>query len=73
MDGVKLDEYIRFQFNRKITGLYKNFLVILEDQRESGIINANEYQKARKKVLDWGNDALRELDEHLDKVNFTLK
>lgn len=73
MADVKLDEYFRFQIERKIINLYKSFLIILEDQRQNRTINTEEYQNLRKKVLDLGNDAVRELKEHLDKVTLTLK
>ncbi len=63
-----------FQVRRKVTNLYKNFLFILEDLEDSGLQIPDEvYQKARKRVLDYGNDTIREIEENLDKFDIKLK
>ena len=63
-----------FQVRRKVTNLYKNFLFILEDLEDSGYQIPDEvYQKARKRVLDYGNDTIREIEENLDKFDIKLK
>jgi hypothetical protein len=67
-------EFVRFQVHRKITNLYKQFLFILEDTKTNNDeISEEAFQKARKRVLDHGNDSIREIDEMLEKFHFRLK
>lgn len=73
MESDKLAEIVLFQCDRKTTNLYKQFLIILEELRDSKIITEDVFHRYRKKVLDYGNDAKREMREHLEKVTFTLK
>ena len=59
---------------RKITNLYKHCLFILEDAVNSQYNMDNEsYQKYRKRILDHGNDTIREIEEELEKFDFHLK
>lgn len=70
----KLREYVLFQFRRKVTNLYKDCLFILEDAVNSNYNMSNEaYQKYRKRILDHGNDTIREIEEELEKFNFNLR
>lgn len=70
----KLQEYIQFQLSRKVTHLYKNFLFILEDLRDNGYdISDEDYQRARKRILDHGNDTIREIEECLKDLDIRLK
>jgi hypothetical protein len=70
----KASDFIRFQINRKIINLYKNFLIILEDLRDPRFqISEETHKRMRKKTLDYGNDALREIEEYLAKVKIELE
>jgi len=67
-------DFLKFQLRRKVTNLYKRFLIILEDMNEDQYNNSEEaYQKARKKILDEGNDTIRELEENMDQFDIRLK
>jgi len=67
---VKLKEYIFFQNKRKITNLYKNFLILIEDLREDDYnISDDKYQRLRKRILDAGNDAIRQFEEELNNID----
>lgn len=68
----KVKEFLQFQIRRKITNLYKQFLFILEDLEE-GKSEKENYQRIRKRVLDYGNDAARELEECLKNLDIKLK
>ena len=71
-NGAK--EFVRFQVHRKVTNLYKQFLFILEDLKEEGDnINDETFQRARKRVLDYGNDSIREIEETMERFDFKLK
>lgn len=74
MDNISAKDFARFQVNRKVTNLYKQFLIILEDIRDEKYdISEDKYHRLRKRVLDFGNDAIREIDESLDKLDISLK
>ncbi len=70
----KSREFIKFQIQRKVVNLYKNFLFILEDLKEQGYdIPEEEFQRIRKRILDYGNDTIREVEENLDNFEIKLK
>ncbi len=70
----KLKELLQFQINRKITNLYKQFLFILEDTHLSKNANDPEvFQRNRTRILDFGNDTSREIEEYLKNLRITLK
>jgi|TARA_B100000131_G_scaffold291219_1_gene304613 hypothetical protein len=74
MEEDKVKGFVKFQVRRKITNLYKNFLFILEDLKDKKYYNSEEeYQKTRKRVLDLGNDLIRDIEETLDNVDVKLK
>ena len=69
-----ITELIQFQINRNVRTLFKRYLILLEDLRDEGVrIPDDKFQKARKRILDAGNDCLRELESILEKVDVTLK
>ena len=72
-NGDKSKDFLRFQVNRKVTNLYKNFLFMIEDLYNSGEISEESFQRLRKRVLDYGNDTIREIEENLDSFDFKLK
>jgi len=71
---TKEQQFLKFQVTRKVTNLYKNFLFILEDLKDEDYnISDESYKKSRKRVLDYGNDTIREIEDYLDKFNIRLK
>lgn len=57
----KQRDYVKFHISRSHKLLYKSFLEILEDIRDTGEpLSDYEYQRYRKKILDRGNDCERE-------------
>ena len=73
-DSDKSKEFLRFQLRRKVTNLYKNFLFILEDIQNDGYnIPEEVFQRHRKRVLDYGNDTIRELEENLENFKIDIE
>lgn len=68
-----VNSFLRFQVRRKVTNLYKNFLFILEDLKDKEYNSEEDYQRHRKRVLDYGNDAIREIEETLDNLDVRIK
>ena len=67
---IKMKEFVLFQNRRKVVNLYKNFLILLEDLKEDGYnISEEKYQRLRKRVLDSGNDAIRQFEEELNNID----
>jgi len=64
----KEKDYLKFQLRRKITGLFKNFFFLLEDLN----LEDEKYQKLRKRVLDYGNDTIREIEEDINKFDIHI-
>lgn len=93
MDDEKLKEYIRFQYNRNITSLYKKYFEMTDDlKREHEFMlkkvaekssedfvknidyfSDDKYNYIRKKILDAGNDAIRNIDTSFKSINISLK
>jgi len=75
IDSNKFKEYALFHINRKIINLYKQFLFILEDLRDEKfpIEDPRIYQATRKRVLDLGNDAIREISEMMEQLEVNIR
>ena len=70
----KAKQFAIFQVNRKVTNLYKQFLFILEDLQDQGYnIPDEQFQRIRKRVLDHGNDCIRETEEYLESFDIDLR
>jgi hypothetical protein len=71
---LKAGDLLSFQLERKFINLYKSFLEIIEDIQFDGYnIPEDRIQRYRKKILDNGNNAIREMYENLEKMNIKLK
>ena len=64
VNNSKLIDLLRFQLRRSITNLYKRYLTYYDDNLD--------FNTLRKKVLDDGNDAIRDVDELLQKLEDIL-
>ncbi len=69
----KVKEFLQFQIRRKVTNLYKQFLFILEDLEQKPDNTKENYQRSRKRVLDFGNDTIREIEEYLKNLEIQIK
>jgi hypothetical protein len=74
MDNSKAKGMMKFQVQRNITCLYKQYLMALEDFRDDlrkeGVnISDETFQRIRKRVLDNGNDCIRELQTLADSFD----
>ena len=93
--GFNANDLLRFQVRRNVTGLYKSFLILIEDlERDQEIqfsklkesmpeykalleqaefLDSGKSNYIRKKILDAGNGAIREIISELENydVNFS--
>lgn len=70
MTTVEIDvkELANFQVKRRVTDLYKTLFSIMEDLKDDGKITDAQYGKLRKRVLDAGNDTIRDLQKILEML-----
>jgi hypothetical protein len=69
----KEQDYLSFQVRRKITSLFKNYFIILEDIiRENPSISKEKYNQIRKRILDYGNDTIREVEQDINQFKISL-
>lgn len=61
-------EYLKFQTNRQVKRLFKGFIVTIEDMKIRGQITEEDYCLYRKRILDSGNECIREIEQDIDKV-----
>ena len=60
-----------FGFVKKsVTRLFLSFIYILEDIVADGGISDEEFQKLRKRILDHGNNTIRDITKELENFDF---
>lgn len=70
---MEAKDFLKFQTQRKVIGLSKSFLMVLEDLIDEGyVIPADKFARLRKRTLDQGNDASREIGAIIDELNITF-
>lgn len=71
--NIDLNNLVKVFVYRDIKKLYLSFLYILEDLRNDNKISIEEFNKLRKRVLDYGNDCSRNIEEQINSFDFKLK
>ncbi len=60
-----------FGFIKKsVTRLFLSFIYILEDVVADGRMSDEEFQKLRKRILDHGNNTIRDINKELENFDF---
>lgn len=62
--------YVSFLGEKSVKFLYKDYLRLLEDLFEKHSIPEEDFEKARNRVLDKGNDSIRFFKEQVDNYYF---
>ena len=70
---INLNDLIKGLVYRDVKKLYLRFLYSLEDLKSQDKISDDEFQRMRKRVLDYGNNCYRNIEEELDNFDFKLK
>ena len=70
--GAHNREFVNLQVKALISKLFKNDLVILDSLKEGSGIPEETAKEARKKILDSGNDAIRDINSLLDVFDFYI-
>lgn len=69
---VNLNKFVEGIIFRDIKKLYLNFLYMVEDLRDQDKLDDAEFQKLRKRILDYGNNCYRNIEEQLNSFDFNL-
>lgn len=70
---IDLNDLLKGLVYRDVKKLYLSFLYSLEDLKNQDKISDDEFQRMRKRVLDYGNNCYRNIEEELDNFDFKLK
>jgi hypothetical protein len=71
--NIDLNDFIKGCIYRDVKKLYLSFLYSLEDLANQDKISDDEFQRMRKRVLDYGNNCYRNIEEELNNFDFHLK
>ena len=71
--NIDLNELFKGLVYIDVKKLYLGFLYVLEDLQSQDKITADEFQRLRKRVLDYGNNCYRNIEEELNNFDFKLK
>jgi ferredoxin-fold anticodon binding domain-containing protein len=71
--NIDLNELVKGLIYRDVKKLYLGFLYTLEDLQSQDKITQDEFQRLRKRVLDYGNNCYRNIEEELNNFDFKLK
>jgi hypothetical protein len=71
--SIDLNKFLSDKITRDIKTLYIEFIYIIEDYLADGKLTDAEFQRARKKILDRGNNVVRTMTTQLNELDITLK
>ena len=71
--NIDLNDLVKGFVYRDVKKLYLSFLYALEDLKSQDKITDDEFQRMRKRVLDYGNNCYRNIEEELNNFDFKLK
>jgi hypothetical protein len=69
---INLNDFVKGFIYRDVKKLYLNFLYLIEDLKEKDQISEEEFQRFRKRILDYGNNCYRNIEEQLNSFDFNL-
>jgi len=70
---VEINNFVIGAVSNEVKKLYLSVLYSAEDLQRQGKINDEDFQFLRKRILDYGNNAIRNLELQLDNFDFTFK
>ena len=71
--NVDINNFVVAAVTGEIKKLYLSFLYSSEDLVKSGKLSEEDYQWLRKRILDYGNNSIRNLDLQLNSFDFSFK
>jgi hypothetical protein len=71
--NFNIQNFIKGFIKRSVTRLFLSFIYSLEDLVSENKISQEEFQKLRKRILDKGNNCIRDIYLELDNFDFLFK
>jgi hypothetical protein len=69
---LNLNEFVKGFLFKEIKRLYLSFLYSIEDLRQNGQISEEDFVKIRKRILDYGNNCYRNVEDQLNSLDIKL-
>ena len=70
---VEINNFVIGATSNEVKKLYLSVLYSAEDLARQGKISDDDFQFLRKRILDYGNNAIRNIEVQLDNFDFTFK
>jgi len=71
--NFNIQNFIKGFIKRSITRLFLSFIYMLEDLVSEEKISQEDFQRLRKRVLDKGNNCIRDISDELENFEFLFK
>ena len=71
--NFNVQNFINGFIKRSITRLFLSFIYILEDFVSEGKLTEEDFQRLRKRILDKGNNCIRDISLELENFDFLFK
>lgn len=71
--NVDINNFVIAAVTNEIKKLYLSFLYCSEDLVKTGKLSEQDYQWLRKRILDYGNNSIRNIDTQLNSFDFSFK
>lgn len=68
-----ISSFVGGLIRKSITRLFLSFIYILEDMVADGRVSDEEFQRLRKRILDSGNNTIRDIDTELKNFDLVIK
>jgi hypothetical protein len=69
---LDLNSFISGYIQKEVKKLYTSYLYSIEDLKNDGVISEETFVKIRKRILDYGNDCSRNIQEQLECLDFKI-
>jgi hypothetical protein len=70
---IEINNFVVGAVSNEVKKLYLSVLYSAEDLARQGKISDEDFQFLRKRILDHGNNAIRNLELQLDNFDFAFK
>lgn len=71
--GFDPKQFLKEKTKSDIKKLYVQFIYMIEDLADKEKITEEEFSLLRKRILDYGNNAVRELEQQIDSFEVIIK
>lgn len=70
---LEINNFVIGAISSEVKKLYLSFLYCSEDMMQQGKLTEEDFLFLRKRILDYGNNTIRNLEEQLNNFDFSFK